>query len=266
LFPSAHVTYNVSPDDAMQISYSRRIRRPFYNDLSPFMTFSDARNFFSGNPDLEPEFTDAYEAGHIKYMDKGSIFSTVYFRNTHDKIERIRTVDEDGFSMTLPQNLLSERAYGAEFTSDYNVADWWKMDLNLNVFYAQIDGSNIMEEYKRDTYSWFARYSTRFSLPNGLDIQLRTNYEGRQRVAQGTRKALYYADLSGSKDVFNGRGTLVLNIMDIFNTRRTRMIFEGPGFITESDVLPRRRQINLSLNYRIKQSKTAKKSDILGAE
>ncbi|HSI75627.1 MAG TPA: TonB-dependent receptor [Lunatimonas sp.] len=266
LFPSAHVTYNISPDDAMQVSYSRRIRRPFYGDLSPFVTFSDARNFWSGNPDLEPEFTDAYEVGHIKYMDKGSIFSTVYFRNTHDKIERIRTVDEDGFSMTLPQNLLSERAYGAEFTSDYNATDWWKMDLNLNVFFAQIDGSNIMEEYKRDTYSWFARYTTRFSLPNTLDIQLRTNYEGRQRVAQGTRKALYYADLSGSKDVFKGRGTLILNIMDIFNTRRTRMIFEGPGFVTESDFLPRRRQINLSLNYRIKQSKTAKKSDILGAE
>ncbi len=264
LFPSAHVTYNISTDDAMQISYSRRIRRPFYNDLTPFVTFSDARNFWSGNPDLEPEFTDAFELGHIKYMDKGSIFSTVYFRNTQDKIERIRTVDEVGNSMTLPQNLLSERSYGAEFTSDYNLTDWWKLDLNLNLFYAQIDGSNIMEAYKRDTYSWFARFSTRFSLPNTLDIQLRTNYEGRQQVAQGIRKALYYADLSGSKDVFKGRGTLILNVMDIFNTRRTRIIFEGPGFVTESDFLPRRRQINLSLNYRIKQSKTAKKSDILG--
>ncbi|EON77348.1 TonB-dependent receptor [Lunatimonas lonarensis] len=266
LFPSAHITYNLSSDDAMQVSYSRRIRRPFYNDLSPFMTFSDARNFFSGNPDLDPEFTDAYELGHIKYMDRGSIFSTVYFRNTKDKIERIRTVDEEGNAMTLPENLLSERSYGAEFTSDYNPTDWWKIDLNLNLFYAQIDGSNIMEDYKRDTYSWFARFTSRFSLPNTLDIQVRTNYEGRQRVAQGIRKALYYADISASRDVFNGRGTLILNVMDIANTRRTRMIFEGPGFITESDVLPRRRQINLSLNYRIRQSKTAKKSDILGTE
>ncbi|WP_209332312.1 outer membrane beta-barrel family protein [Lunatimonas salinarum] len=264
LFPSAHVTYNISPDDAMQVSYSRRIRRPFYNDLSPFMTFSDARNFFSGNPDLDPEFTDAYELGHIKYMDRGSIFSTVYFRNTKDKIERIRTVDEEGNAMTLPENLLSERSYGAEFTSDFNPTEWWKIDLNLNLFYAQIDGSNIMEEYKRDTYSWFARFTSRFSLPNTLDIQVRTNYEGRQRVAQGIRKALYYADISASKDIFNGRGTLILNVMDIANSRRTRMVFEGPGFLTESDVLPRRRQINLSLNYRIRQSKTAKKSDILG--
>lgn len=265
LFPSAHVTYNVSTDDAMQVSYSKRIRRPFYNDLSPFMTFSDARNFFSGNPDLEPEFTDAYELGHIKYMDKGSIFSTVYFRNTKDKIDRIRSVDEEGNSITIPENLLSERSYGAEFTSDYNPINWWKMDINLNVFYAQIDGSNIREEYKTDTYSWFARYTSRFSLPNTLDIQLRTNYEGRQRVAQGIRKAIFYADISASKDVFQGRGTLVLNVMDVFNSRRNRFILEGPGFMTEGNVLPRRRQINLSLNYRIKQNKSAKKTtDILG--
>jgi outer membrane receptor protein involved in Fe transport len=266
LFPSAHVTYNVSPDDAFQVSYSRRIRRPFYNDLSPFMTFSDARNFFSGNPDLDPEFTDAYELGHIKYMDKGSVFSTVYFRNTTDKIERIRTVDEEGNAMTIPENLLSERSFGLEFTSDYSPTDWLKLDANFNFFYADIDGTNILDTYRANTYSWFTRLTSRISMANGLDLQVRTNYEGRQRVAQGVRKALYYLDLSASKDIMQGRGTLILNVMDMFNTRRNRFIFEGPGFMTEGDVLPRRRQINLSLNYRIKQSKSAKRSDILDDE
>lgn len=264
LFPSAHVTYNVSPDDAFQLSYSRRIRRPFYNDLSPFMTFSDARNFFSGNPDLDPEFTDAYELGHIKYMDKGSVFSTIYYRSTTDKIERIRTVDEEGNAMTLPENLLSERSFGLEFTSDYSPTDWLKLDANFNFFYADIDGTNVLDTYRANTYSWFTRLTSRFSLSNGLDIQVRTNYEGRQRVAQGVRKALYYLDLSASKDIMQGRGTLILNVMDMFNSRRNRFIFEGPGFMTEGDILPRRRQINLTLNYRIKQSKSAKRSDILG--
>ena len=56
---------------SLQLSFSRRVRRPFYNDLSPFATFSDSRNFFGGNPNLNPEFTNAFEIGHIKYFKFG---------------------------------------------------------------------------------------------------------------------------------------------------------------------------------------------------
>lgn len=266
LFPSAHLTYNISPDDALQVSYSRRIRRPVYNDLSPFMTFSDARNFFSGNPDLNPEYTDAFELGHIKYMDKGSIFSTLYYRDTEDKIERIRSVDEEGNATTLPYNLLGEQSMGFEFTTDYYPVEWWKLDANFNVFYAKIDGSNILDTYTTDTYSWFTRLTSRFTLANGLDLQLRGNYEGRRKVAQGVQKAIAYLDISASKDIMKGRGTLILNVMDVFNSRRNRYIFEGPGFMTVGDILPRKRQINLTLNYRIKQSKTQSKPTILGED
>jgi len=266
LFPSAHLTYTLSQDDAFQMSYSRRIRRPIYNDLSPFMTFSDARNFFSGNPDLNPEYTDAFELGHLKYMEKGSIFSTIYYRDTKDKIERIRSVDEEGNATTIPENLLGEQSMGFEFTTDYIPVEWWKLDANFNFFYAKIDGSNVLDTYTADTYSWFTRLTSRLTLANGLDLQLRGNYEGRRKVAQGVQKAISYMDISTSKDVMKGRGTLILNVMDVFNSRRNRYIFEGPGFTTVGDIFPRKRQINLTLNYRIKQSKAQTKSNIMGAE
>jgi ferric enterobactin receptor len=264
LFPSAHLTYNLSTDDAFQLSYSRRVRRPFYNDLSPYMTFSDARNFYSGNPDLDPEFTNAFELGHIKYFNKGSLFSTVYYRSTKDKIDRIRTVDDQGNATTIARNLLSEKSFGVEFTSDYNPFDWWKLDLNFNFFHANIDGSNILDSYTATTYSWFARHSSRFTLPNGLDIQIRSNYEARQKTVQGVRKGIYFMDLSSSKEIFNGRGTLIFNVLDIFNSRRDRYTLEGVNFVTNGDFQATRRQFNLTLNYRIKQSKAAKAPSILG--
>lgn len=258
LFPSAHVSFDLPKENAMQLSYSRRIRRPFYNDLSPFMTFSDSRNFFSGNPDLNPEFSDVIELGHIKYFEKGSMTSSVYYRSTKGKIDRIRVVDEEGNSTTLPQNLNSEKAFGTEFIAAWSPYKWWKMDANLNFFYADIDGSNIQATYKATTYSWFARQTSRFSLPKNLDIQLRLNYEAPQRTAQGRRKALYYADLSMSKDVFKKNGTLNLNVLDVFNTRKMRGITTGENFYTESNFQFRRRQVNLTLNFRINQAKPAK--------
>jgi outer membrane receptor protein involved in Fe transport len=257
LFPSAHVTYNLPRENAIQASYSRRVRRPFYNDLSPFMTYSDSRNYFSGNPDLDPEFSNVFEIGHIKYFERGSFTSAVYHRSTRGKIERIRTVDEVGNSTTMPENLRSEEATGAEFTSEFSIFPWWKFDMNVNFFYADIDGTNILSSYNNTTYSWFARQTSRFMLPGGLDIQLRGNYEAPQKTAQGKRLALYYADFSLGKDLFKGNGTLHFNVLDVFQTRRMRSITQGTNFYTESDFLSRRRQINLTLTYRIRQSKPA---------
>lgn len=253
LFPSAHFTYNITEENGLQLSYSKRVRRPFYNDLSPFMTFSDARNFFSGNPDLEPEFTDAFELGHIKYFEKGTLFSTVFFRNTVDKIERIRTVDNEGNATTMPQNLTGEQSFGLEFTTDYAIFPWWKVDVNLNFFYANIDGSNVQTDFTATTYSWNARQNSRFTFGNGMIAQVRSNYQARQQIAQGVRKGIFFMDISASKDILKKRGTLVLNIADIFNSRWDRYILEGQGFITYGDFQNVRRQINLSLNYRIRQ-------------
>lgn len=259
LFPSAHVTYNLPKQNAIQASYSRRVRRPFYNDLSPFMTFSDSRNYFSGNPDLDPEFSNAFEVGHIKYFEKGSFTSAIYHRSTRGKIERIRTVSAEGNSTTLPQNLRSEEATGAEFTSEFSLRPWWKLDFNVNFFYADIDGTNILSTYNNTTYSWFARQTSRFMLPHGLDIQLRGNYEAPQKTAQGKRLSLYYVDFSLSKDVFKGMGTVHFNVLDVFQTRRMRSITEGVNFYSEANSLFRKRQINLTLTYRIRQSKQAPK-------
>lgn len=260
LFPSAHVTFNLPRKNGIQASYSRRVRRPFYNDLSPFMTFSDSRNYFSGNPDLDPEFSHVFELGHIKYFENGSFASAIYHRSTRGKIERIRTVDANGNSTTFPQNLLSEEASGAEFTGEFSFFPWWKFDVNVNLFYADIDGSNILASYQNTTYSWFARHTSRFMLPKDLDIQLRANYEAPQQTAQGKQLGIYYLDFTASKDVFNGRGTINFNVLDIFNSRRARSITEGANFYAEGNRLFRQRQFNLTFSYRIRQSKPASKA------
>ena len=253
LFPSAHLTYNLTKENAFQLSYSKRVRRPVYNDLSPYVTFSDQRNFFSGNPDLDPEFTDAFELGHIKYFEKATLFSTVYFRNTVDKIERIRQVQDDGFSVTAPVNLTGEKSFGVEFSGDYRVKDWWKLDFNANFFHARIDASNIGQTELRKTYSWLFRQTSRFSFGEGWDIQARANYEARQKTAQGVRKGIFFLDLSASKRILEDRGTLILNVTDVLNTRINRYIIEGFNFFTEGESQMIRRQTNLTFAYKIKQ-------------
>jgi len=258
LFPSAHIAWEMPNENSLQLSFSRRVRRPFYNDLSPFATFSDNRNFFGGNPNLNPEFTNAFEIGHIKYFKFGSLSSSLFYRDTKDKIQTIRSVNDLGFATTRPENLTGEKSFGLDIASQVNFYQWWKSDFSFSIFNADIDGSNIDENYKRNTQSWFARHTSKFSLPNRLDIQVRANYEAPQKTVQGRRLSMYFIDFSVSKEVFQGKGTLNLNIMDIFNTRVSRFVTEGVNFITDGSSQFRRRQINLTLNYRIKNAKKVK--------
>jgi ferric enterobactin receptor len=266
LFPSAHFTYKLPKENALQISYSRRVRRPRYDELNPFITLSDNRNFFSGNPDLNPEFSHAFDLGHVKYFEKGSLSSSIYYRHTSDKIVGIRRVDSLGFAQSRPENLLVEDAFGAEFTSQYALFKWWKLDFNINFFKAKTDGANLDATFKSDTYSWFARQTSKFSLPYKIDFQVRGNYEAAQQTPQGERKSVYFIDLGMNKDVLSGKGTLTLNVSDVFNSRRNRFIIEGINFYTNGDFLGRRRQINLTFNYRLNAVNNAKKTKSLISE
>jgi outer membrane receptor protein involved in Fe transport len=253
LFPSGHLNYKANEKNAFQLSYSRRIRRPVYNDLSPYVTFSDQRNFFSGNPNLNPEFTDSYELGHILYLEKSTLFSTVYYRSTQDKIQRIRTVGDNGFSVTAPYNLVGEDSYGLEFSGDYVANSWWKLDFNANFFYATVDGSNLNQNFQATTTSMLFRQSSRFTLPKGWDLQVRGNYEARRKTAQGVQKGIFFLDLSASKKILNQRGTLIFNVADVLNSRINRYITEGSNFFTEGESQMVLRQTNLTFTYRIKQ-------------
>ncbi|MEY3052387.1 MAG: hypothetical protein RLY31_2172 [Bacteroidota bacterium] len=255
VFPSAHLTYSLPADHAVQLSYSRRIRRPQYFDLSPFVTYSDNRNYWGGNPDLDPEFTHALEVGHIKYFGKGTLASSLYYRHTTGKIERIRRVDSEGVANTRPENLLDEHAFGLEVTDTYQPVAWCRLDGAFNFFRAVTDGGNLGADIGRDTYSWFARATARFTWRRGTDIQWRAQYEARQRVPQGTREPIFFVDLAFSQDLPGEDATLTLNVSDLFNRRRYRTESVGASFYTYSDAQWRRRQINLTFSYRLHQQK-----------
>lgn len=259
LFPSMHFTYTVSPEKSFQLGYSRRVRRPTYNELSPFVTYSDNRNYFSGNPDLNPEFTDSYDLGGLRYVENGTLSASLYYRNTNGKIEQIRTVDANGYSKRLPLNFSNMQSMGAEFTSSTNLTKAWKADLSLNLFRAITDARNLDASFYSDTYSWFVRHTSRVKLGAGIDAQIRANYEAPQKTPQGSRGYMSWMDLSASKDIMDGNGTITFNVLDVFSSRIMRSEIKGVGFFTQAEMQGRLTQFNFTFNYRFKTTKQAAK-------
>ena len=254
-FPSGHIAYEFAGQNSFMASYSRRINRPNFWSLNPFFSFSDARNIRTGNPNLDPEYTDAYELGHLKYWDNMSLSSSVYYRYTQGITERIRTLQEDGSTLTRPENLATEDAYGLDVTFSASPTDWWDLDGNVNFYRSIINGNNIDTSFTADALTWNGRVTSKMDLWKFIDAQARLNYRAPRNTTQGRNKAYFFVDLAFSKDVLDSKGTLTLSVRDLFNSRRWRYIFEDDDFYSRGDFQWRARQVVLTFNYRLNQQK-----------
>lgn len=271
-FPSAFFTYEINDQSSTSISYSKRIRRPRGRFLNPSSDFSSNINIFQGNPDLNPAKTDAIDLGYLTKIGRKLTFNTsVYGNKTTDVYNFVRresgdlTEDEIPIIITSPINLATEYRGGFEFTLNYNPFKWWRLNSNFNFFaietegiytYVDYKGVTITQDLSNQSNSWFTRLSSKINLPYKIDWQTNFNYQGEQKTAQGSRLPNFSANLAFSKDVFNDKATIALNVSDVFNSRyRKNETYIENSIRSTSEFQWRSRQITLSFTYRFNKKK-----------
>lgn len=272
-FPSAFFTYEIGDQTSASISYSRRIQRPRGRQLNPFTNLSSNVNIFVGNPDLNPAFTDAIDLGYIKRWNKLTFNTSLYGNKTTDVFQFVRRPTGElqnniPVFITSPINLSTEYRMGFEFTLNYSPYKWWKLNGNFNMFYNETDGdytyidSNndpVYQNFDFNTTSWFTRLTSKISLPYKIDWQTNATYNGEQKTAQGKRLGNFSMNLAFSKDVLKDKGTVSLNVSDVFNSRKNINETYIPGEIDAySEMQWRKRQINFSFTYRFNVQKNEK--------
>ncbi len=255
LFPTAHTTFEINELNSVQVSYSRRINRPHFWYLNPFNNFTDARNIRTGNPNLDPEYTDSYDLGYLRNEETFRFYGGGYFRDTDGVIERISEVDAQGITYLIPYNLAEQQSFGFESNVSVDPFEWWRLSGDVNVFRAITTGEYKGEDLESDTYSWNSRASSSLQFENDLDFQANFYYRGPQETTQGKRKAYYMLNVGISKDILNGDGTLTLNIRDVLNSRKYRYILDRPNLYSENEFRWSTRSVDLTFIYRLNQSK-----------
>lgn len=280
LFPSAFATYKLDDKQDMQLNYSRKINRPNFFQLIPFIDYSDSLNLSVGNPGLTPEFTNLLELSYAnQYKTGNSFLATVYFRNTDNLITRYqyRTNNPDTTKTgTVIMNTYANanRSYtvGFELTGKNKPAKWWDLTTNINLFNSTIKAGNLSGTVNSSLFSWFMKINNSFKLPKNFSIQLSGDYTAKTLVApggggnrgmgmmfgggsqpssQGYIKPIFGADFSIRKDFLkNNAASLTLQFSDIFRTRLYATHSEGSSFIQDNE---RRRDpqfVRLNFNWR----------------
>lgn len=280
-FPSAFFTYEINDESSISLNYSRRISRPRSRFINPFSNYTSNINIFQGNPDLDPSFTDAIDLGYLTKWNKVTFSSSAYYNKTKDVFQFIRrpngdvvtsivngqTVETPVFLAT-PINLADENRFGFEFNINYSPFRWWKLNSNFNLFQRKTTGSYsytlantgevVNENLDNSAFSWFTRLSSKVTLPYKIDWQTNATYNAPQNSAQGKSLGVLSANLAFSKDVLKDKGTIALNVNDVFNSRKRITQTDIPTLSSYSEMQWRQRQINLSFTYRFNKPKNEK--------
>ena len=251
-FPSAHVNYSVNEFNQFQVSYTRRIRRPGFWQMSPFRSYNDNRNIRMGNPTLTPTYMDSYELGYIHFCDKASFNFTAYYRHGTNMI-RSYTYEDNGVFYSKPINFGKADDFGVEMVAQGQMTKWWNLNGNVNFFRSHFVGEINEKTYNDATWMLFGRAVSKFKVSNWFDLQLTAHIMGPHKEPLGMHKGNWWIDLAVSKEILHGNGTVTFNVRDLFNSRSWGGESWGDGFWQYSTSTWNRRSFSLNFNYRINQ-------------
>ncbi len=288
-FPSIFIGYDFSELDKINISYSRRLRRPRSRFINPFPSRSSNTNLFLGNPDLNPTYANVFDIEYLREWEKVTLAASVYY-NYSTGVFQFITLETGDFveienpedpanpvlvpvQVRTPINLSTDTRYGMEFTAIYTPKNNWRLTLNFNVFdqslrgdytYINSQDEEITQIFDADNLVWFSRFSAKIPLPGKIDFQANLLYRGPTENAQSKRKGILSTNLAFSKDVIKDKATLSLNVSDLLNSRKRKSETRTDNVLTYSEFQWRERQITLSFLYRFNQKKNQRNGNRRG--
>lgn len=248
-YPTMHLSYEINEKNSMQLSYSRRVRRPHMWDLNPYLEVREGQELGFGNPNLDPEFTNAFEFSYNLSLNKWNIYTCAYYRQTNNMMTRYGYVWDslsqqryswwmpynaqyDGYWASTWQNLDKGYNYGLEFIVDWQVFKWWKVNASLNLYRSTIEGTALLDNKSQSAFQFSGKFSSYMNLPQDWTIQFSGQYFAPWLDLQTEMYASYWFDLAVKKDVLQKRGTINLRIGDVFST-------SGWGHVTHTNQLDR---------------------------
>ncbi|SFU74160.1 Outer membrane receptor proteins, mostly Fe transport [Pustulibacterium marinum] len=218
LFPSAHTSYKFSDNVSLQAGYSKRIYRPRLWDLNPFLNIQNQYSLRSGNPNLNPEYTDSYEITNIYKIGKLSLNIGAYFRHTDDVIERIVTY-EGNVSTSMPANIGTNDAFGAELNAKYVPTKWLTLSLDGNYNSYSRKGTYNTQVFDFDADQYTTKLQTKLKLPADVDLEFSGNYNSSYETIQGEQSGTWFMDAGLRKKIFKGKAIANLSVRDVFASR-----------------------------------------------
>ena len=274
LFPSANLLYTFNTSWNAKFGYSKRVQRNNNFELNPIPEREHSETLEQGDPDLLPQFVDLIEFGMNHTFKKGSLFSTLYYQNIKNPIQRVNSVYADTILNRVFTNAEKARLFGLEFGSNFKPVKRLSLFVGGNIYNYKITGKlNILGATSNvDNSNWVysLNANSTFNLDETTSITANLNYTSTKPTAQGEDSRFLSPNLSAKKTILNGNGTIGLQWQNInfgnMDSNQQRITTFGTDFYTttnysyETNVL----LLNFSYNFNKLSSKNKLPSSEIG--
>ncbi|MFE2864185.1 MULTISPECIES: TonB-dependent receptor domain-containing protein [Sphingobacterium] len=251
LYPTLFLTYDVGENgDKVQFSYSRRVQRARGWQVNPFLNVSDDLNYRQGNPNLKPEDVHSLEMSFAKTFGKVNLISSAYFNHASEVIQPFVYKIEDGRTYSRWENMTSRNLSGFEFISKINATKDFDFTFNLNLIHIQYNANPDYDIKERKDFAYNANLTANYRFTPTFSAQVRGEYNSSRVMAQGQMNTMKGMDLALKKDVFKKKASIMLNVRDVFNSRKMNGVTETSQLISNFEHRWMKRMVTLSLSYR----------------
>lgn len=220
LFPSFFVQHKVSDNYQIVYNANRRITRPNYRLLNPFVYYIDPLTSETGNPNLKPQYSTNFEMNHVV---KGAYQFTFGYSVTEDAFMQVFIQDqEERTTTTFTDNFEQTRNANFRAIVPVEIKKWWTTSNMLQVNYNQFQ-TPIGEDFLDvDQVSYMARTQQNFTLPKGYKVEVMAMYLGPQIWGQGDIAGFGWVDAGVTKSVMKDKLSISVNGTDLFRTQVIR--------------------------------------------
>lgn len=218
VFPALSIEQELNENNVLSLALNRRIDRPGYQDLNPFLFFLDRFTYISGNPFLKPQYTNNIELG---YTFRSKYYASLAYSKTSDVIlEYLQQNDSTKVTIDTKRNFSSLQTWALAVNAPVDIAPWWTTSNSVNLSYNKYSietGSNI---YAPSRFSYDLKSTHMFKLGGGWKSELSAGYYSRfiDGIFNGQSQCLISAGVQ--KSILGNKADIKLSVNDILANGR----------------------------------------------
>jgi hypothetical protein len=267
LFPSFFLKQVIDNNNEISYSYSRRIDRPAYSRLNPYINFADPYTYEIGNESLQPQFTNSFGANYtfrhslilsVGYSSTTNLMAQVYKKAADDPVTYARVVastagtnvDPSKITYVTTENFATQDILNLGVTFPINFTRWWTSNNNFSVQYVRYQGkiANSGLDYNVVPYNFYS--SQVFMLPNQVSLEASINYNSKNTYPQIRVKEQYQVNAGVRKSLWDNKANLSLTVNDIFATNGFYGIVTTTGINSTSANRSSNRVAGINFSYK----------------
>lgn len=260
LFPTFFVQYKIDDTRSITANMTRRIDRPGFSQLNPFLFLIDVTTYATGNPALQPQFS---WNGELGYSDKILNVTLSYSKTLQAHtivLSRLSDVfpdlsEDPNVTIQIPLNLQSTENVGLDVSAPFQLNKWWSGMASVSGFYNHFTGDLSGTSLNKGNFALFGNTNHKFLFKNDWSSEITFSYNSGNRSGYLIFKPQWALGLGIQKKILKGNGTLRFNITDIFWTNLPNAQIAFDNYIEDWNAFRETRVATLGFSYRFGNSK-----------